>query len=136
MATKKTMQERLEAWSADVAAEYIDPDSDPLEELSDEGGPAPEVVLEMIEWSNNAGREVILFTLALCVSEVVRRYGVDATQTTLEGLLSEPSIYALGEIVHAGQVVEMGGMPEKFAAEDLEEALRTKLDTDDTGEEL
>lgn len=136
MATEKTMQERLEAWSADVAAEYIDPDSDPLEEMAGFGGPPPDVVLEMIQWSNTADREVILFTLALCVSEVVRRYGVEATQTTLEGLLGEPSIHDLGEIVHAGMIVEMGGTPEKFAAEDLEEALRTKLDTDDTGEEL
>ena len=124
------MQERLQEWSVEVADEYID-ENEIAETVEALGGPDEETALEAINWSNNVDHNGLLFMLAICVSEVVRRFGVEATNITLSKLLESPAIAAIGDIVHAYHQVDVGEIPERFQAEDMEATLRAKLQGDD-----
>ena len=125
---ERTMEERLQQWGEYVAEQYIDENKDAIEAIVALGGPDEETMLEAVEWSNNVDRNGLLFLLAICVSEVVRRWGVEATNETLSSLLDEPSLAAIGDVVHAQQVVDSGGIPDRFVTEDLEAAIRAKIE--------
>ncbi len=134
MATEKTLQERLQEWSDEVAETYKDENATVAEEIQALGGPDEATQLAAIEWANNVDQDELLFLLAVSVSEVVRRFGVEATNATLSSLLDTPAIAAIGEVVHAFKVVDDGGVPEVFELEDMEARLRDALENGDAGE--
>jgi hypothetical protein len=84
-----------------------------------------------IEWANNEDRDSLLFMLAICVSEVVRRWGVEAANDTLSSILDNPAVAEIGELVNAGFVIDQGGVPERFAAENIEAAVKAALEDED-----
>ncbi len=133
MKDKPTMEERLEAWAEEVAETYDEENADVQKQIKALGGPDEETQLAAIQWANAENRDSLLFMLAICVSEVVRRWGIEATNNVLSGLLDKPAVAALGEVVNAGYVMDTGGTPERFEAEDLEAALRIRMAEDDGG---
>lgn len=134
MATDKTMLDRLKEWSDEVAETYVEENTEAQAAIEALGGPDEATVLAVIEWANSANRDDILFMLAITVSEVVRRWGIEATNNTLSELLESPAVKAIGEIVHAFHIVGEGGTPDRFMAEDLDARIREtikELETDD-----
>ncbi len=127
MATdEETLEERLQAWSDEVTDEYMEDSLTAAQQVEALGGPGEEAALQALAWANEVDRETLLFTLAICVSEVVRRWGVEASHATLSALLAEPAIAAIGSVVHAHAVVDSGG-----TIEELEALMRDAADGDD-----
>lgn len=122
------------AWSDEVATTYTDENEEAAEAIQDLGGPDAETQLAAIEWANNEDRDSLLFMLAICVSEVVRRWGIEATDTVLSGLLDNPAIEAIGEVVNAFYEVEQGNVPERFELEDMEASLKDAIANTEDGD--
>ncbi len=132
MATdEQTMEERLQAWGDEVSEEFGEEALTAAQQVEALGGPGEEAALQALAWANEVDRETLLFTLAICVSEIVRRWGIEASHATLSALLEEPAIAAIGEIVHAGFEVDSGDTPERFRVEDIEAAMKAALEGDD-----
>ncbi len=127
--SEPTMEQRLTEWAGEVAEMYNEENATVAEQIEALGGPDMETQIAAIQWANNEERDSLLFMLAICVSEVVRRWGIETTNNVLSGLLDKPAVAAIGEVVNAGYIIDTGGIPERFEVEDLE-----KASINDTGE--
>ena len=135
MATEPTLEERIQAWGESVVAEFDQETTETIAEV-EALGISEERAMMAMDWAQDAPEETLLFTLAVCVSEVIGRWGLDATQEVLENLLDTPAIQAFGGVVHARRIVDLGGTPDEFLREDLETAINTAEDENYTREEL
>ncbi len=129
--SEPTLEQRLQAWSDDVAETYEDENQSAAEAIETLGGPDPLTQLEAMNWANNETRDNLIFMLAICISEVVRRWGTETTNQVLSGLLDGDAIAAIGDVVHAWHEADQGNMPERFRTEDIKAAMSAALEDPD-----
>ena len=121
-------ERRFKEWQDDVDATHTDEGIDQeLIELMD----SP-YVDAMMGWSQSMDMGQLTFMLALITSELIGRVGVDKANAVFDNMRNDEGIQAIGALVHAGRIIEMGGTPAEFEVDD--EVLTSEAILDDNQE--